>query len=85
MAPEQASRQRGRIPEAAARGDHDDLKVVAIRAGRELTPPWRWAPEDLSAQSPKVRRELAIALIGEATPAATWAALAAHDRDSRHD
>jgi putative membrane-bound dehydrogenase-like protein len=62
--------------QAAARGDQDDLKVVAIRAGRELTPPWRWAPDNLSAQSPKVRRELAIALTEDAAPAAAWAALA---------
>ena len=62
--------------QAAARGDQDDLKVVAIRAGRELTPPWRWAPGDLSALSPKVRRELAIALTGDSAPAAAWAALA---------
>jgi putative membrane-bound dehydrogenase-like protein len=65
---------------AAAHGDADDLKVVAIRAGREQSPPWRWSPDDLSAQSPKVRRELAIALTGEASPAAEWAALARHYR-----
>ena len=41
-----------------------------------MTPPWRWAPDDLSAQSPKVRRELAIALTGDSAPAAAWAALA---------
>ena len=36
---------------AAAKGNHDDLKIVAIRAGRELTPAWRWAP----ATSPRSR------------------------------
>ena len=60
----------------AVRGDQDDLKVVAIRAGRELTPPWRWSSVDVSAESSKVRRELAIALAADPAPAAAWAALA---------
>ncbi len=62
--------------DAAVRGNQDDLKVVAIRAGRELTPLWRWAPRDVAAESAKVRRELAIALHEDATPATAWTALA---------
>jgi putative membrane-bound dehydrogenase-like protein len=61
---------------AAADGDQDDLKIVAIRAGRELSPPWRWVPADVAALSPKVRRELAIALAEDPAPAAAWAELA---------
>jgi putative heme-binding domain-containing protein len=62
--------------QAAVNGDVDDLKVVAIRAGRELNPSWSWTPSDLAGQSPKVRRELAIALRFDTAPAPRWASLA---------
>jgi putative membrane-bound dehydrogenase-like protein len=68
----------------AVNGKQDDLKVVAIRAGRELSPPWRWMAGKVAAESPMVRRELAIALVGDPSPGAEWAKLAeAYQGDDR--
>ena len=59
-----------------AKVGRDDMKIVALRAGRELWPPSRWAPLNVAAESPAVRRELAISLVEDPSPAADWVKLA---------